>query len=97
MFIGGGDWADDRLIPDMLNAFFKRKGLLKFVVRMLSVLGSMFLNHYLVTLQLLNTSINMDLTLQKAGILGHEKKMQNQCSGLLKSWLNNGVIMQVGI
>jgi CDP-glucose 4,6-dehydratase len=94
--IGGGDWAEDRLIPDILRSFEKKEPVIirnpystrpwQHVLEPLS--------GYLALAEKLWKTL---LIMIKHGILDLKKKMQSLWGGLLKNSAQSGGVIQVGI
>lgn len=93
--IGGGDWAKDRLIPDILRSFENNQQVIirnPYSIRPRSMYWSLFL----VTLWWRNAYIQKVLSFLKDGISARVMKMRRRSNLLLTRWSRFGVMMQAG-
>lgn len=93
--IGGGDWAKDRLIPDILRSFENNQQVIirnPYSIRP----GSMYWSLFLVTLWWRNAYIQKVLSFLKDGISARVMKMRRRSNLLLTRWSRFGVMMQAG-
>ena len=93
--IGGGDWAADRLVPDILRAFDRGEPVIS-ATRMLRVPGSTCWSRCRATCCWRSGCTNMDRPMPRAGISAHRTRMPGQCSGSSGGWSSAGAMACAG-
>jgi CDP-glucose 4,6-dehydratase len=93
--IGGGDWAEDRLVPDILRRS-RRTSRCRSATRSPPDPGSMSWSPCRAIWFSLRPCTNAAATLPRAGISGHAKRMRGPSSGSSTAWSRAGAGARTG-